>query len=80
MGVEDPGDVRRDVIERAIGEASLDPGEMLTGWVLIFELANLEDNAQYLGVCFDSSNTVWKAGGMLDYALRNNLLRPGSGD
>lgn len=61
-------------------EGMIDEGELLTGWVIVYETNDLGDNAHCGHFYGPVGTTTWKAMGLLEWARRYTLIPDSSTD
>lgn len=55
-------------------EDMVDDGELLTGWVIVYETTDLGDNAHCGHFYGPAGMTTWKAMGLLEWSRRYTLV------
>ena len=70
-----------DAIEDAMREAgSLKEGHILSGWVVCFETASMQDESALSGHLYGPNEmTTWRALGLVEW-IRRFSLQPGTGE
>ena len=63
----------QEVIHEALAELELEPGELLTGWVVLYETRDTDGGASAGHFYGPEGMTPWRALGLVEWAARHTI-------
>lgn len=70
----DDSELDREEIHRSLQEFVLEEGELLTGWIVIYEYQNTDDRPSAGHVYGPEGMTTWRALGLTEWTRRFTLV------